>query len=633
MNRDAADRWCERGILGLVLAILVFGPLATGAVGRLEFLVIQGLTLGVLLLWGLRLWLSRRPQFLWPPICWLVLAFTAYAVGRYVTCDIEYVGRKELLRVVVYAVLFFAILNNLHRQESTQIISFTMIFLALGISLYACYQFLSGSDRIWNFAAFYKGRASGTYISPNHLAGFLEMLLPLALAYTLAGRGKPVLKIFLGYAALMLVAGIGVTLSRGGWVSAGVSLIVLFGVLVLHRNYRLPALILMVALIGAGSFLLFKTDQLSARIKAGMEAGKNFEVNTRYELWDAAFRMWQAHVWFGVGPGHFDSRFGEYRPEAVQRRPQRVHNEYLNTLVDWGVVGAGIVALTLGTLFVGLLRTWKHVRKPEREFRSNHSNKFAFVIGAATGLLALAIHSVVEFNLQIPANAILAVSLMALLSSHLRFATERYWVGLETRGKLLATCALLVALTWLSHHEVRLGREFARLQQARNIPFLSPAWFEAMESAAKAEPSNFETSYAIGEAYRLQSFEGGDDYGQFATNAMSWFARGMKTNPFDGYNYLRYGMCLDWLDRPEEAEPFFWKAEELDPNGYFTLAHVGWHYMQTGNYAAARPWFERSLRLQWQDNDLAAKNLEIVSMRLLEGAVKQSLPPGAKPPE
>ena len=55
MNRETLDRWCERGILGLVLAILVLGPLATGAVRPVEFLVIQGLTLGVLLLWVARL--------------------------------------------------------------------------------------------------------------------------------------------------------------------------------------------------------------------------------------------------------------------------------------------------------------------------------------------------------------------------------------------------------------------------------------------------------------------------------------------------------------------------------------------------------------------------------------------------
>ena len=151
MNREALDRWCERGILALVLAILVFGPLAMGAVRPLPFLIIQGLTLGVMLLWGARFWLNPRPQLLWPPICWAVVAFTVYAIVRYLTADIEYVARQELIRILVYAFLFFAILNNLHRQESTQIISCTLVFLAMAISFYAIYQFLTHSNWVWHF--------------------------------------------------------------------------------------------------------------------------------------------------------------------------------------------------------------------------------------------------------------------------------------------------------------------------------------------------------------------------------------------------------------------------------------------------------------------------------------------------
>src|SRR5512137_1882340 len=111
MNREAWDRWCERGILALVLAILVFGPLAIGATRTLPFLIIQGLTLGVMLLCGARFWLNPRPQLLWPPICWAVVGFTVYALVRYFTADIEYVARQELIRILVYVFLFLAILN------------------------------------------------------------------------------------------------------------------------------------------------------------------------------------------------------------------------------------------------------------------------------------------------------------------------------------------------------------------------------------------------------------------------------------------------------------------------------------------------------------------------------------------
>ena len=632
MNREVLDRWCERGILGLVLAILVFGPLATGAVRPLEFLVIQGMTTGVMALWLLRLWVGPKPQFLWAPLCWLVVAFATYAIVRYLTCDIEYAGRKELIRILVYAFLFFAILNNLHRQESTQIITFTIIFLATGISIYALYQFLSGSNRVWWFPALYPGRASGTFISPNNLAGFLETLLPLAMAYTLVGRAKPLTKVFLGYAALAMVAGIGVTVSRGSWLSAGVALVVLFAVLSFHRNYRLPALVMMLVLIAGGAFFVSKTAFFKDRFKHAVATGKNVEEDVRYELWSAAARMWQDNVWFGMGPGHFDHRFRAYRPLAVQLQPDRVHNDYLNTLVDWGVVGAALIALAMGALFVGLARTWKHVRRSENEFRTNQSNKFAFVLGAAAGLLALLVHSLVDFNMQVPANAILAISLMALLTSHLRFATERYWATARLWSRLVASAVLLAGLAYLGWQEVRLGGECVWLRRANELEFLSPAQIAAREKAFVAEPKNFQTARAIGEAYWFENNEGRENWLELTTNAMVWFERGTNLNRFDGYNYMYYGKCLDRLDRFDEAEPYFKKADELDPNGYFTMAHVGLHYVATEDYAAARPWFERSLRLQWKSNDIAVAYLGIIKTRLLEAAAQKAEPPTAVQP-
>ena len=118
-----------------------------------------------------------------------------------------------------------------------------------------------------------------------------------------------------------------------------------------------------------------------------------------------------------------------------------------------------------------------------------------------------------------------------------------------------------------------------------------------LEKAFAAEPENFETAYNIGEAYRMQSFEGGPDYPAQAETAMRWYARAMQLNPFDGYNDLRTGMCLDWLDRHAEAGPFYSRAEALDPNGYFTVANIGWHYVQVGDYLPpANGW---SVRCGW----------------------------------
>jgi len=104
---------------------------------------------------------------------------------------------------------------------------------------------------------------------------------------------------------------------------------------------------------------------------------------------------------------------------------------------------------------------------------------------------------------------------------------------------------------------------------------------------------------------------------------MEWFQRAMRLNPYDSYSYLRYGMCLDWLGKHEDAEPYYQQALKLDPNSYYVSAHQGWHLIQKGDYAGAKRWFERSLELKPADNRIASSYLSIISRRLAEPAGRQ----------
>src|SRR5208337_3443863 len=70
------------------------------------FVLAQWLMVPLLGLWVARLWVNPKLRLLWPPICWAVAAFAAYAIGRYLAADIEYIARQELLRILVYAFLF-----------------------------------------------------------------------------------------------------------------------------------------------------------------------------------------------------------------------------------------------------------------------------------------------------------------------------------------------------------------------------------------------------------------------------------------------------------------------------------------------------------------------------------------------
>lgn len=635
MNRDAVDKWCERGILGVVLAILVYTPLAFGGQPQPPagswfdfavtnpFLLVRGLTVAVMILWGVRLWFSPQPQFLWPPICWAVMGFSLYAVARYFFSDIEYVARQEMIRVLVYAFLFFAILNNLHRQESIQLIAFTMIFLAMGISFWALDQFLTNSDRVWHVINPYKHRAAGTYINPNHLGGFLEMLLPLGLAYTVISRAKPVMKVFLGYASLVIVVGIAVTVSRGSWLATTLALLSFCAVLVFRRTYRLPILVLLVVLVGAGAYFIPRTHVFQARLKQVFAQGK-LDDDVRFDLWLPATEMWKDNKVWGIGPGHFNYRFAQHRPQNVQLQPNRVHNDYLNTLVDWGIAGFVFVASAWLLLLAGIIKTWGFVRGTPNDLGRQSSNKLAFVLGASLGLFAMLVHATVEFNMHTPANALVAVALMALLSAHLRFATEKYWKTAQLWMRLVASILLGAGVVFLGYQEWRGAREGVWLTRAARLSIISEKKIAALEKAFAVEPRNFETAFAIGDAYQKQSAEGGQNSDALAHKGIEWFGRSIELNRFDGRSFINTALCLDWLERGQEAAPFVEKALELDPNNYFILNGVGLHYVSLGNYAAARPFFERSRRLQWKNNPIADSYVKIVNERILESATNNA---------
>ncbi len=605
-------------MLGLVLAILVYSPLALGAVRPQEFVVVEWLTVTIIFVWGCRFWLNPKHRILWPPVCWGVLLFMGDAVGRYVTADIEYAARQEMIRVLIYGFIFFAVLNNLHRLEITQVVGMTVLFLGMAIAFYAIAQFLTDSDHVWHFLRpeAYRKRASGTLICPNHLAGYLEMLLPLGLIYTLTGRFKHVAKVLLCYASLVIFTGIAVTVSRGGWAVTVIIVAVLFFWLMRQRDYRLQCLLLLVVLATIATIFLLKAELSDNRKEHLAQPQKLADI--RFKLWGPAIQMWQDHLWWGVGPDHFQHRFGLYRPRdwEVQVLADRAHNDYLNTLADWGLVGGILVAATWGVFFWSVIRGWKFVQRAQNDFAAKRSNKSSFVMGGTLGLMAILLHSLVDFNMHIPSNAILAVTLMALVSGYFRFSSESYWHTARWPLRTLTTLILLAGLFFLAQQSWQRTVETAWLVRAKALPANSMQQIGAYEKAFKTDGKNFETAYRIGEDYRMRSWEGGDEYRGLAEKAMEWFQKSMTLNPYEPNNFLRTGMCLDWLGKHELAYSSYQKALLLDPNSYYVHALLGWHYVQLEDWTKAREWFAKSIGLSGPKNLIAQSYLKIIDEKL-----------------
>jgi tetratricopeptide (TPR) repeat protein len=407
---------------------------------------------------------------------------------------------------------------------------------------------------VWHLfkPATYAHRGSGTFAYPNHLAGFLTLLLPLAITFTLAGRLNYPTRIITGYAALIMLGGIAVTLSRGGWLAAFVALVLLAAALFAMRQYRIPVLVILVIIFLGGIWFYGQAqEKIKRRVAAAFDRGHDRD--PRWRLWEAGIQLWQDSPWWGHGPAHFDLVYPKYRQPVnhTQLRPNFALNEYVNTLVDYGAAGVGILTLAVALGLGGGWRAWRALSHSihQEELRGG---KRAFLMGAGIGWIGLLLACVTDFHFHLPAIAMTAFALLALMCGHLRFATERY---------------------------------------------LHRAW--------EAQPLSHWVAHQIGEYHRRKSWRQEGDYIKQARAAMEWFRRAIELNPLDSYALVRMGMCHDWLGEHDLAEPYFLRALELDPNNYYTLANMGWHYFQRRQYRRSKIWFAASIRLNWWDNPTA----------------------------
>jgi tetratricopeptide (TPR) repeat protein len=397
-----------------------------------------------------------------------------------------------------------------------------------------------------------------------------------------------------------------------------VGLLVVLGILLGHQHHRKFAALTLLLLGGgiAASLTAWLTHATSFNNHlVSPQGGVNTDVYTRVEVWAAARRMWLDHFWWGVGPAHFNEYFNEYRPPDLQMRAVWVHSDYLNVLTDWGLVGGVLVLVALVLMGLGIARTWPRVRRAEGDFGTGLSNRFACFLGLLGGLAAMAVHSLADFNMHIPADALLALTLLALLTSNLRFATERYWQNLRLPLKLFTTSLLAAVIGYLGWQTFSLGHEAWWLLRAGQLPDYTLSQAAARERAFTWEPMNFANAYEIGEDYRNAAY-GATNSLDLSTKALAWFQDSQKLNRHYALSSLRAGICLDSLGRFDDAAPYYATADLHDPNGYFIAANTGWHYLQRGEYAASRLWLLRSLQLQPKNNPIAQTCLATVEQTL-----------------
>ena len=608
-SRALVDAWLGRVIGALLIAILVTAPLLYGALGDEHFFWVQ--VLGVLAggTWLLRLWLVPRPIFL-PPIVWPLVVFCVYGIIRYYTSDVEYLARKEVVRVLFYMIFFVMALNHFRDAKTADVAIAILLVLGMALSVWALRQYLTGSRVVWHLLRppINAYRGSGTFIYPNHFAGFGEMLLALGFSYVFLGTWSKWLRMFLAYCSLWLVVGIFVSISRGGWVAGIAGLLIVLPVMLRNRRQQIVAFSLFALLLIAGLLAELSTRQISNRLQGVLTQGDYTPLHTRRALWTGAYGIWQDHLLWGGGPGHFDERFRAHRTRQFQFTAGHAHCDYLNVLADWGAVGGTLLLGALGLYLWPLSRHWIKTVLDPTALNATTSNDFALTCGGFAGTLALLAHSLVDYQWYAPGVMLLFIAVVAMLVS--RTQGDRW--NFNTRVPIALVLAPILLLQGVQgakgfceqYWSSKAHRAASMEERIANL-----------ERAFANDRASFRTAYWIGESYRLWSFEGAEGYKPLAEKAIEWLDRSARLNRFDPYPHMRKAMCLDWLKRHAEAEAEIRQALALDPHHYMVLAIAGWHYVQTEDDATAWKYMIDSYEHNPYNNPLAVQYLRLLHDR------------------
>ena len=322
-----------------------------------------------------------------------------------------------LLRIMAYTVVFMLVREIGWRWErriwapAFPIVAVGALEAALGLMQY--YLGPQGSS------------AHGTYVNRSHFAGLLEMALPFAVIYPAAiirrsrSRGLPagaaVIACVMLALATLIFLGILYSFSRMGFVASLCSLFVLGATALgawLPARKKWAGLVFAAVLVVCG-FVFLAPDPLVQRFPK-IDTDKEVPLAGRALIWKDTMHLIKAYPVFGCGLGGYESAFEKFNFSMPTFGVDYAHNDYLQLLAELGVIGFVIIAaLMLAIITLAARAAFRH-----SEFEGR-----CLGIACVSAMVAIFVHSIVDFNLYIPANALL-LAWVSGIAAGLRFSSR-----------------------------------------------------------------------------------------------------------------------------------------------------------------------------------------------------------------
>jgi O-antigen ligase len=382
----------------------------------------------------------------------LAHAFAASGVAVPLASGISLVPHQttlSLLRLYCYLLAFLLAYQNAGSRPGRRSLRWVLLVLALIEATYGLFQYLTGWQYIYNYAKTSSfTSASGTYINYNHFAGLLEMALPFLVVqlwlrsphgnvsrtrYWREILSGPNVGRWLFRLGLLLVVVMALIFSesRSG-ILAGIVGMIVAATLTLPGNTKRSSLLSILLIAGLmvvasawiGLWPVLTRFQDLSRGAPAEEA--------RITIWQDTTALIRDFPILGSGLGTYPTVSLHYQTIPVTVRYDHAHNDYLEFAADIGIPGALL-------LFCGLWALTIHVAR--KSLSANHGSDRRLAAACAGSLMALLLHSLTDFNLQIPANALIFSWIAGTAAGIVQSAPRR-----TVHGKVLSVQASTVSI-------------------------------------------------------------------------------------------------------------------------------------------------------------------------------------------
>ncbi|HET9994277.1 MAG TPA: O-antigen ligase family protein [Candidatus Acidoferrum sp.] len=401
-----------------ICALVAFSVLAHGAVEEWARAVLETGAGFLFVVWAVRYFFKREEKIVFSPLLPPLAAFSFVVFVQWLLrwTASPYNTRTELLLLFAELILLFLAVQAFRTLEDWR--GFVWFGMALGflVSVFGVLQHLTFNGKLYWFREMrYGGIPFGPYVNRNHFAGFVELVLPLALVPLVLGRVRRERWPIVGLFAILPIGALFLSASRGGIVSFGAELVVLAIVVVLRRTMGkqllaaggiLLAALLLVSWLGVGQILQRFSSLQSLEVSEGKRA------SMRRDTW----RIFLDHPLAGTGLGTLQIVYPPYETLYDGKIVNHTHNDYLEVLAETGLIGSLCCAWFIGVLLLEAL-------KRSREL--NNSFAGALQLSGLVACCGLLVHSLVDFNLHIPSNAILFLLMAHLATVEMQQAAPR----------------------------------------------------------------------------------------------------------------------------------------------------------------------------------------------------------------